>query len=263
MQVAGKRALITGATGGIGEAIARKLNAHGASSLLTGRRSDRLATLAEELDATTTVCDLANRSELVKLAEEAADVDIVIANAGLPATGKLTSFSLEQIDRALDVNLRAPIVLARLIGEKMVDRGSGQIVFISSIAGKVSLGGSALYSATKFGLRGLAFGLREDLAPHGVGVSILFPGFIRDAGMFADAKVKLPPGVGTKTPEEVAEGVLRAIEHNRAETDVAAFSQRIGGVIGGVAPSLISAINRRLGGRDLSHQIAENQQGKR
>ena len=74
----------------------------------------------------------------------------------------------------------------------MIDRGHGHLVFISSLSGKVASPASSIYSATKFGLRGFALGLREDLAPHGVGVSVVLPGFIRDAGMFAEAAVKLP-----------------------------------------------------------------------
>ena len=78
-----------------------------------------------------------------------------------------------------------------------------------------------MYSATKFGLRGFALSLREDLRSAGVGVSVVLPGFIRDAGMFADTGVKLPLGVGTKAPEDVADAVLRASSTNRAEVDVA------------------------------------------
>ena len=81
--------------------------------------------------------------------------------------------------------------------------------------------GSSVYAATKFGLRGFALALREDLAPKGVGVSVILPGFIRDAGMFAESGAKLPPYVGTKRPEDVARAVVKAIEHDRAEIDVA------------------------------------------
>ena len=88
----------------------------------------------------------------------------------------------------LEVNLRAPIALARALAPAMIARGSGHIVFISSLAGKAAAPASSIYSATKFGLRGFALGLREDLRPHGVGVSVVLPGFIRDAGMFADAR---------------------------------------------------------------------------
>src|SRR5207247_2243219 len=101
-----------------------------------------------------------------------------------------------EIDRALDVNLRAPIQLARALVPPMLERRSGHLVFISSLAGKVATARSALYSATKFGVRAFAAGLREDLHGSGVGATTVFPGFIRDAGLFADSGVELPRGVG-------------------------------------------------------------------
>ena len=79
-------------------------------------------------------------------------------------------------------------------------------MFVSSLSGKAAGPHSSLYSATKFGLRGFSLGLRQDLAPHGIGVSCVFPGFVRGAGMFVDSGVTLPPGVGTSSPEEVAAG---------------------------------------------------------
>ena len=143
-----------------------------------------------------------------RLIAEAGEVDVLIANAALPASGAFTELTQAEIDRMLEVNLRAPIALARALAPAMVARGGGHIVFISSLSGKAASPASSVYSATKFGLRGFALGLREDLRPHGVGVSVVLPGFIRDAGMFADAGVELPPGVGTRTPEEVAAGVI-------------------------------------------------------
>ena len=108
------------------------------------------------------------------------------------------------------MNLRAPIHLARELAGPMVERGSGHLVFISSLSGKTASPGGSLYSATKFGMRGFALGLREDLVGTGVGVTTVFPGFIRDAGMFHEADTELPEGVGTRTPEQVAAGVIRA-----------------------------------------------------
>ncbi len=125
-------------------------------------------------------------------------MDILVANAALPGSGRLESFSMEQIDRALDVNLRAPIALAHALAPAMVERGSGHLLFVSSLSGKTAAPGSSLYNATKYGLRGFAAALRAELRDSGVGVSAVFPGFIRDAGMFADSGAKLPPGVGTR-----------------------------------------------------------------
>lgn len=256
--------LLTGASGGIGHAIARALAARGAELVLTGRRADLLEPLAAELGGRAVALDLADRDAPERLVAEAGDIEILVANAALPASGTIDDYTLEQVDRALDVNLRAPIALAKLASDGMARRGHGHLVFISSMAGRVAAGGSALYSATKFGMRGFALCLREDLAPAGVGVSTIFPGFIRDAGMFAKAGVRLPPGVGTRSPEDVAAGVVRAIEQNKAEVDVASLSLRAGAALAGVAsPDLTSTLRRRLGAQQVADGLVAAQRDSR
>jgi short-subunit dehydrogenase len=257
--------LLTGASGGLGHAIARELASAGATLLLTARRADVLEPLAAELgrDAEVLPADLADRAAVEELAERAGQVDVLVANAALPASGPVDDFTVEQIDRALDVNLRAAIVLARLLSVPMAERGAGHIVFISSLSGKVATPGSGLYSATKFGMRGFALALREDLRPRGVGVSTIFPGFIREAGMFADAGVKLPPLVGTRAPGDVGRAVRRAIERDRSEIDVAPALLRLAGKLGSLAPEVTAAFNRRSGAAVVSERLSSRQRSKR
>ena len=205
MNLGGRTALVTGASGGLGHAIARALARRGADVVLTGRRAEVLEPLAAELRGRAVPCDLSDRDSVARLVEEAGPVDVLVANAGLPGSGAIDSLTVEEIDRALDVNLRAPIILARLMCEGMAERGGGHIVFVSSLNGKVGTARTSVYSATKFGLRGFAQGLREDLRPRGVGVSTVLPGFIRDAGLFHDSGGQVPAYVGTRTPEDVAD----------------------------------------------------------
>ncbi len=134
---------------------------------------------------------------------------------------------------------------------------------MSSLSGKAAPPGSSVYSATKFGLRGFGLALREDLASKNVGVSVILPGFIRDAGMFHESGAKLPPFVGTKTPEDVARAVIKAIEQNRAELDVAPLSLRAGTVLSSLAPGPIGSIQRKLGAVSTSDAIGRGQTGKR
>jgi short-subunit dehydrogenase len=263
MQIAGANVLLTGATGGIGHAIARAVAARGGRLALTGRRADVLEPLAQELDARAWAIDLAKPSEVDRLAREVGDVDILIANAALPASGTLDSFTLDELDRALDVNLRAPIVLAHALAPQMVARRRGHLVFMSSLSGKVASGGASLYNASKFGLRGFAAALRDELRSSGVGVSAVFPGFVSDAGMFADAEVKLPPGIGTRTPEQVAGATVKAIEHNRGEVDVAPLMLRASAVFAGVTPELAGNLARRLGSEGIARELATGQRDKR
>jgi len=263
MNLYSRRVLLTGATGGIGHAIARALAQRGARLVLTGRRTDVLEPLAAELGAEALAVDLARRDEVERLVAEAGDVDVLVANAALPGSGAVMDYDVDEIDRALEVNLRAPVVLARLLGAPMVERGEGHMVFISSMAGKVVPPGSAIYSATKFGLRAFAAGLRQDLRGAGVGVSAVFPGFISDAGMFADTEVKLPPIVGMNTPEDVAAGVVRAIERDRAEVDVAPAPVRVTAKLSALAPGPMGALQRRLGSEKIAEQMGERQKVKR
>jgi short-subunit dehydrogenase len=256
-------ALVTGATGGLGQAIARTLAARGATVTVTGRRADVLEPLASEIAGHAIVCDLSRRDEVDRLIGEVDQVDLLIANAAMPASGELPELTQEQIDRMLMVNLRAPIALARAFAPAMVSRGHGHLVFISSLQGKAATPASPIYVATKFGLRGFALSLREDLRPHGVGVSLVLPGFIRDAGMFVDANVELPRWVGTRSPDDVAAGVVKAIEHNRAEVEVAPLGLRLGATFSGAAPELGAAAARRLGSTQIAQDFAEGQRAKR
>ena len=256
-------ALVTGASGGIGQAIARALAARGAHVLLTGRRADVLEPLAQELGGRALAVDLAERDAPARLAEEAGEVEILVANAALPATALLDDFSVTEVDRALDVNLRAPILLAKLLGERMAARGHGHLVFISSLSGRAASPRGSLYSATKFGLRGFALALREDLRPSGVGVSTIFPGFIRDAGMWVNAGARLPRFVGTRSPQDVAAAVVRAIERNRSEVDVAPLGLRVGAAIAGLAPELSARVSHLLGDTRIAEQMAEGHRGNR
>jgi short-subunit dehydrogenase len=263
VEISGSTVLLTGATGGIGHAIARALAGRGAKLILTGRRLDVLEPLASELGGRALAIDLAERAEVGRLIGEAGDVDILVANAALPASGRLEDFSVQEIDRALDVNLRAPIVLSHGLVPGMTARHKGHLVFISSLAGKAATPGTGLYNASKFGLRGFASALRGDLHGSGVGVTAVFPGFIRDAGMFADAEVKLPAGVGTSTPEEVAAAVVTGIERNKGEIDVAPLPMRVSTVFANIAPEMAGRFARRMGSEDISTQMAAGQRDKR
>ncbi len=251
--------LLTGASGGIGRAIARAVAPTAGELVLSGRRTDVLEPLAGELGARVIAADLAVREDVARLAEQAGPVDVLIANAALRSGGLLDEFSQEQIDQMLEVNLRAPIALARALTPGMVERRRGHVVFMSSLQGKASTPVASIYCAAKFGLRGFALALREDLRRHGVGVSVVLPGFIRDAGMFADSRVELPVGVGTRSPQDVAEAVVSAIEGNRAEVEVAPVGLRLGTAVAAVAPALSAAVSRRLGSERIAAQIVAGQ----
>jgi len=258
VKLAGKRVLLTGAAGGLGQAIAQVLASRGARLVLSGRKAAALGGLADSLPGEghhTVVADLAEDRAGERLVAEAGEVDVLVANAGLPGGGQLDRYSADQLTASLRVNLEAPIEMTRALLPALRARGSGHLVYISSLQGKVAFPRSSVYSATKFGLRGFALSLREDLWGTGIGVSVVLPGFIRDAGMFADSGAKAPPGLGTSSPEEVGEGVARAIERNRAEVEVAPLLQRLGAGFAHRRPHLAARVTRRNAARTADRVI--------
>jgi short-subunit dehydrogenase len=259
MDLSGRRALLTGATGGLGRAIANGLASEGATVLLSGRNPEALKQLAAELPGDGHVvipADLGEPGAAAELVAAADEVDVLVANAGLPGTGWLPKIGEEEILRTMRVNLEAPMLLARALVSPMVERGSGQLVFVSSLSGKTASPRSSLYNATKFGLRGFAFGLRTDLAPRGVGVSIVSPGFVRDAGMFAKSGAKTPPGMGTSSPEDVAAAVLKAIRGNRAEVVVAPPVSRALSHFGMISPAIAARVQSAPVGQKAAEAVA-------
>jgi len=259
MELAGRTALLTGATGGLGRAMARALAARGATLVLSARRAEALEALAAELPGEghrTLPADLAEQGAAERLAAEAGEIDVLVANAGLPAAGWLTDFTPDQVKRALRVNLEAPMLMAQALFPAMVERGGGHLVFISSLSGKAASPRSAIYNATKFGLRGFALGLRADLAPKRVGVSLVSPGFIREAGMFADAGAKPPPGMGTGTPEQVGAAVVKAIERDKTEIAVAPLPQRALAHFALASPGVSVRVQSGSAGQKAADEIA-------
>jgi uncharacterized protein len=261
----GRRTLVTGATGGLGRAIVAALHARGATVVATGRREAALHELTAKLGdrVEPLVADLADRDDVAGLPGRAGRVDVLVANAGLPASGRLETFSPEELDRALDVNLRAPIQLARALAPAMVERGAGHVVFVSSLNGKVPAPGTAVYSATKYGLRGFAGPLRADLRGSGVGVTTVFPSFISDAGLWAETGLELPRWVRLQSPDQHAAAIVEGIEQDRGEIDVAPLPLRVAGNLGGLMPGLLTAMASRLGAHEVARQTAAAQRSKR
>lgn len=259
MDLSGRTALLTGATGGLGRAIAKALAARGATLALSARVPEALEALAAELPGEghrVLPADLAEPGAAERLAADAAGVDVLVANAGLPGAGALTDFSAEEVRRALRVNLEAPMLLAQALVPALVERGSGHLVFVASLAGKAANPRSSIYNATKFGLRGFALALRTDLVGSSVGVSLVSPGFIREAGMFADSGAKPPPGLGTATPGQVASAVISAIERNRVEIAVAPLAQRALAHLSLASPGIAVRAQSGSAGRKAAEAIA-------
>jgi len=223
----GKLVLLTGASSGLGPYIARRLDREGCRFVLSARRQDELERVAVELrEARVVSADLSQPGEAERLVAEAGPVDVLVANAGVPASGRLTDFEIDQIDRALDVNVRAPR--------------------------------SSVYNATKFGLRGFGHALAAELRRTGVGVSVVSPTFVDEAGMFAESGARVP--VRLTKPTQVADAVARAILRRKVEIVVAPFEQRLFGRLVTAVPEMIQAA---AGAAALPENAIRAQEGKR
>ncbi len=232
--------------------------------MLSARNEAALNDLAKELgDSRVVVADLSRAGEPERLAREAGAVDVLVSNAGIPASGRLASFDIEAIDRAMAVNLRAGIVLAHELAPSMVERKLGHIVFMASAAGKVPAPGNTIYTSTKFGLRGFALALREELMGAGVGVSTVSPTFVSGAGMWAETGLKANPIAGEVTPEQVAEAVFTAITKNKAEIDVVHLPLRASLKMLAIAPNLFMAVARSSGATADAYEGSKRQGNKR
>ncbi|MEZ5321321.1 MAG: SDR family NAD(P)-dependent oxidoreductase [Microthrixaceae bacterium] len=244
----GLTALVTGASGGLGDTIARALHREQMSLVVTGRRRDRLESLAADVGAEVVVADLCDRAAVDSRGDRFDGIDRRVANAGVGADVALAEETAEHIDSVIDVNLRAPMHLATaFVQRKLLDGRAAHVVTVGSLSALAATPETRLYNATKFGLRGFTLSLAQDLVGTNVGASIVEPGFVRDAGMFTESGIELPPGVRTSTPDQVAKAVITAVTSNRHEVFVAPVEMRLLSKIATVAPAFSAAVQRRLG----------------
>lgn len=180
----GKCALVTGASGGIGAAIAKSLHAQGANVALSGTREERLQALANELGERTTIlpCNLKDRDQvdaLPKLAEDKmGQLDILISNAGITRDNIMMRLKDEDWDDIVEVNLTSYFRLARACLRGMMKRRWGRIIAITSIVGVTGNPGQANYAASKAGIIGMSKALAQEVASRNITVNCIAPGFI-------------------------------------------------------------------------------------
>jgi 3-oxoacyl-[acyl-carrier protein] reductase len=210
----GKVAIITGAGRGIGKAIALALARAGTRVALAARSEPELRTVAEEIrsgdgDALVLPTDVASDEEVESLVKrtqkEWGAIDILINNAGWGKTAPIVNAKPEDWDATLKVNLRAPMILTRLVLPAMQERKSGAIINIGSISAKAGSANTAAYSASKFGLLGFTQSLFEEVREYGIKVSIIHPGFVDTALIPPNKRVDRSRMI---RPDDIAETVL-------------------------------------------------------
>ena len=264
----GRTALVTGASGGLGTHLARRLAREGMNVAVSGRREDALEAIAAELrelgvKAVAIPADLSDLSTTDALIDgvEAAlgPIDVLVNNAGVESIGAFTTYTREELTSMVDVNLTAPLLLTHRLTPGMLERGHGHVVFIASMAGKVGPAFSEPYAATKAGLVGLTQSLRAEYLDAPVGFSVVCPGFIAGDGMYARM---VEDGhhsnrmMGETTTEKVAEAVVRAIREDRAELLESGTPIRPMLALGALAPGLVERVAPRFGITELFRRVA-------
>jgi 3-oxoacyl-[acyl-carrier protein] reductase len=210
----GMVAIVTGAGRGIGRAIALALSRAGARVALAARSEAELRAVADEIrshdgDALVVPTDVTREDEMERLVkqtlQEWGGIEVLVNNSGWGKTAPVVNSSTEDWDRTFQVNLRAPMVLSRLVLPKMIEKKSGAIINIGSISGKAGAANTAAYSASKFGVIGFTQSLFEEVREYGIKVAVILPGFV-DTPLIPQTK-RLDRTKMIR-PEDIAETVL-------------------------------------------------------
>ena len=230
---AGKRVIVTGASGGIGAATVRQFVVEGARVALLARNRARLEAVADHMGGVDTLVVPADvtDSQAVGLAIERiatyfGGIDILVNNAGYHARGVFEERRFDELTRMIDVNLRAPAVLSRLVLPYLRRAGGGAIVNVSSLAGRVPSANTATYCASKSGLRAFSLALAEELEGSGITVSVISPGLV-DTEFFAGQLERISAlafSQPVSTADEVAKTVLACAHDGRSERSVPALA---------------------------------------
>lgn len=184
-KLTGKNALITGATGGIGAAIAKTLAKQGAKLVLSSTKEERLKELAAEIgnDCKILACNLSDAAQVDALFDKAEElvgqIDILVCNAGITKDNLILRMKDEDFDQVLDVNLKSTFILNRNAIKKMMRRKYGRIINIASVVGVTGNPGQANYVASKAGMIGMSKSMAQEIASRGITINCVAPGFIQ------------------------------------------------------------------------------------
>ncbi|MEV0800290.1 SDR family NAD(P)-dependent oxidoreductase [Kribbella sp. NPDC050281] len=255
MRLDGRVALVTGASAGIGAAVAEQLAGAGARVIVHGRDEQRTEAVAKRTGGVPLLGDLAEPGAATKLADAALDIhghiDIVVANAGLGWSGPFAEMTAVEIDRLVLLDLLAPLQLVRRLLPPMLDRGAGHIALVGSIAGRTGVAGEAVYAATKAALDVFAESLRPELLGTGVAVSLTIPGVV-DTGFFAARGRPYDRGRPRPVPAaDVAKALVGAIARDRAEVWVPGWL-RVAPAVRALTPGLYRRLAARFGEQVIS-----------
>jgi short-subunit dehydrogenase len=239
--------LLTGGSRGLGPIVAEALAKRGAKIALAARSKSGLHNVAmrlDELGAKTFIMPVdlgqsSQREELISaVLKKFGTIDVLVNNAGLETEGAYAELPWPAIRETIEVNLIAPMALTHLVLPEMLRKKAGHIVNIASIAAKSGAPYAATYSGTKAGLAEWTRALRLELAGTGIQFSTIFPGYVREVGMFSRFGIKSPWIVGSCAPSQVTKAVVHAIEKGRLETIINSRSLRYAFVLNELSPTI-------------------------
>lgn len=232
----GARVLVTGASSGIGACLAERLAAQGATVGICARREDRLAEVltrcrAHSSEARMWTCDLADFDAVDRLAADVREafggVDLLVNNAGIPKRRHVTKLDARTVQDVMRINYLSPVRLTLALLPQMIERGSGRVVNVSSVAATLSSPGEAAYDASKAALAVFSEAMAIDLWDLGVRVLTVYPGVVDTPLFTIPDNDPLPPGIDAIPVEELVDGVMGALAEDAVEVYVPAWFKDI------------------------------------
>ncbi|MEA5565568.1 SDR family NAD(P)-dependent oxidoreductase [Anabaena sp. UHCC 0399] len=273
----GKTVLLTDASRGLGLHIAHALAKEQATVVCVSRFPSGLEPTCQAINATggraiPIPFDITNVAQLSSLIQQVhaivGHVDILINNAGIEINSAFADYSLSEIQSVFKTNLLAAMELTRLLLPNMMERGSGRIVNIASLAGKKGVAFNSIYSASKAGLIMWADAVRQELAGRDVNISVVCPEYISETGMTIDPCVSAPKLAGMSTPKGVANAVMRAIKGKQTQiivnhNPIMEGLTKLMLAMGQIAPTVVDTLYRWLGIVNFNQRRAENRRNFR
>jgi len=272
-------AIITGASRGLGPFMARALSAEGMHLVLGARSIDELEKVAEEIRASggkavavqTDVTSASDRQNLVDAAmAEHKRIDVLVNNAGIEMMAHFERQPEAEIASVIDVNLTSSLLLTRLVTPIMLERKSGHVVNVASLAGKVAVPYGIPYAASKAGMIAATESYRAEFKKRGLSASVICPTFVDEAGMYQEMKdqagVRANVLAGATSPSKVAANVVTAIKRDRPEMLVYRGPGRIVTGLAELAPGLFERVYPVFGTNKVFREVAdarEKEQGEK